>query len=295
MFKGVFTALITPFRDGEIDQVALAGLVEFQIANGIHGLVPCGTTGESATLSHDEHREVIRRVVELVGGRVPVLAGTGSNCTRESVELTRYAKSVGANGALLITPYYNKPTPDGLVAHYETIARSVDLPLVLYNVPGRTAVDMKAETVLRLVHLPQVVGIKEATADLERAARLHAACGDSFTLLSGDDGTFLPFLAIGGHGVISVTSNVAPHRMVKLWERWQAGDLFGARQEHEALLPLHALMFCETNPIPVKAAAVLRGLCTPEIRLPLTPLSEGRREALRQAMARLGLLPEGHA
>lgn len=289
MFKGVFTALVTPFKEGRVDHDALGRLLDYQIESGISGVVPCGTTGESATLNHDEHKDVIRFCVKRVAGRVPVIAGTGSNSTQESIDLTRSAQKDGADGALLITPYYNKPTQEGLYQHYIAVAQAVDLPLVLYNVPGRTAVDLKAETVARLAQNTRIVAIKEATADMERASTIHKTCGDQLTLLSGDDATFLPFLAVGGQGVISVTANIAPKQMVALWRAWVQGDLAEARHQHESLLDINRILFCETNPIPVKAAAAMLGLCGPEIRLPLTPLSQINREALHQIIEKLGL------
>lgn len=289
MFKGVFTALITPFQNGRVDDTALADLIEFQIQAGISGLVPCGTTGESATLTHAEHRHVITVCLQQVNGRVPVIAGTGSNSTAETIELTRFAQQAGAAGALLITPYYNKPTQEGLFQHYQAVANSVELPLVLYNVPGRTGVDMLPPTVARLAQHPNIVAIKEATANMERASIILEACGDRLTLFSGDDATFLPFLAVGGTGVISVSANIAPDQMVALWQQFCKGDLTASRRIHTQLLEINRLLFCETNPIPIKAAAAMMGLCNPEIRLPLTPLADPLREPLRQAMHRIGL------
>ncbi|MBF0134513.1 MAG: 4-hydroxy-tetrahydrodipicolinate synthase [Magnetococcales bacterium] len=289
MFKGVYTALITPFKDGSVDWDALGRLLDNQIKSGIAGVIPCGSTGEAATLSHEEHRSVIRFCVERVNKRIHVIAGTGSNSTRESVELTRHAHEAGADGALIITPYYNKPTQEGLVQHYTKIAESVDFPVVLYNVPGRTAVDMTADTVVRLAQVKGIVGIKEATANLERAAVIHQRCGDRMTLLSGDDATFLPFLAVGGHGVISVTANIAPGHVLGVWDAWQQGDVTLARMRHEKLLDINRFLFCETNPIPIKAAAAMLGLCTPEIRLPLTPLTQDHQNLVRGAMTALGL------
>ena len=290
MFKGVFTALVTPFKDGRVDDSALGRLIEFQIRGGVDGVVPCGTTGESATLSHAEHQHVIEFCVRQVAGRVQVVAGTGSNSTMETIELTRFAKEAGVSGALLITPYYNKPTQEGLFRHYQAVAESVDLPLVVYNVPGRTAVDIKPETVARLAKNPRIVAIKEATADMARASVLLQLCDGKIALLSGDDATFLPFLAVGGQGVISVTANIAPARMVALWRHWCQGDWTAARQDHAQLLDLNHLLFCETNPIPVKAAAAMMEMCGPELRLPLGPLADVQREPLRQAMQNLGLV-----
>jgi 4-hydroxy-tetrahydrodipicolinate synthase len=289
MFKGVFTALITPFKEGSLDETALANMIEFQINNGISGLVPCGTTGESATLSHTEHKQVITTCLKLVNGRVPVIAGAGSNSTAETIELTRFAKEAGANGALLITPYYNKPTQQGLFRHYQTVADAVDIPIVLYNVPSRTGVDLLPDTITRLAKHPNIVAVKEATANMERASIILQQTEGKITLLSGDDATFLPFLAVGGEGVISVSTNIAPEQMVALWRHFCKGDLTASRRSHTKLLEINRLLFCETNPIPVKAAAAMMGLCGSEIRLPLTQLADQHREPLRQAMRRIGL------
>ena len=250
MFEGVLTALVTPFRDGEIDETALRELVEAQIAAGVDGLVPCGSTGESATLSHAEHRRVVEIVVQANRGRVPIVAGTGSNNTREAVELTLHAKEAGADGALLISPYYNKPTQEGLVAHYAEIARRTAFPLVLYNVPGRTASNVLPPTVARLADLDQVVGIKEACGDLAQISEVVDRCPDDFDVLSGDDALTLPMLAIGARGVISTTSNVAPADMVALVRAFRAGDQNEARRRHLRLLPLFDVLFAESNPIP---------------------------------------------
>ncbi len=290
MFEGMLTALVTPFRDGEIDEAALRALVERQIEAGIDGLVPCGSTGESATLSHAEHRRVVEIVVNATHGRVPVVAGAGSNNTREAIELTLYAKEAGADGALLISPYYNKPTQEGLFLHYAEIARRTAFPLVLYNVPGRTASNMLPATVARLADLEQVVGIKEACGNLAQISEVIDRCPDSFCVLSGDDALTLPILAIGGEGVISTTANVAPAEMVSLVRSFRAGDVDTARRCHLRLLPLFDALFAETNPIPVKAALQLTGAIGPEIRLPLTPLTEPNRERLQVVLKELGLI-----
>jgi 4-hydroxy-tetrahydrodipicolinate synthase len=290
MFEGMLTALVTPFRDGEIDEAALRALVERQIEAGIDGLVPCGSTGESATLSHAEHRRVVEIVVHATHGRVPVVAGAGSNNTREAIELTLYAKEAGADGALLISPYYNKPTQEGLFLHYAEIARRTAFPLVLYNIPGRTASNMLPATVARLADLEQVVGIKEACGDLAQISEVIDRCPASFSVLSGDDALTLPILAIGGKGVISTTANVAPAEMVSLVRSFRAGDADTARRCHLRLLPLFDALFAETNPIPVKAALQLTGAIGPEIRLPLTPLSEPNRERLQVVLKELGLV-----
>ncbi len=290
MFQGVLTALVTPFRDGVVDERALSELVELQIAAGVDGLVPCGSTGEAATLSHAEHRRVVEVVVAAARGRVAVLAGTGSNNTREAAELTRHAKEAGADGALLISPYYNKPTQDGVVEHYAEIARQTSFPLVVYNIPGRTGSNLLPATLARLAEIEQVVGLKEACGDLHQIAQTLAACPDDFSVLSGDDWATLPLLALGGSGVISTTSNVAPGDMVELLRAWRAGDLSRARDTHYRLLPLMDVLFCESNPIPVKAALALRGLILDEIRLPLTPITPPNRERLQVALKEAGLL-----
>ena len=279
---GTFTALITPFRsDGSLDLDALASLVEWQIEQGIDGLVPCGSTGESATLTPAEHVDVVRHVVDVAAERVPVLAGTGSNSTREAIEFTREARTAGADGALLISPYYNKPTQDGIFHHYRSIAEQTGLPLVIYNIPGRTASRIEPETIGRLSRLPGIVGNKEAAGDLAAAAEAMRLAADGFTTLSGDDALTLPLLAIGGHGVITTTGNVAPREMVELVRAFRNGDVARARQLHYRLLPLMQALFVESNPIPVKAALHILGrIPEPALRLPLTPLRKGHRDQL---------------
>ncbi len=290
MFEGVLTALITPFRDGAVDEHALGELVELQIAAGVSGLVPCGSTGEAATLSHAEHRRVVEVVVAATRGRVPVVAGTGSNNTQEAIELTRHAKDAGADGALLISPYYNRPTQEGIVQHYSRIASEAALPLVVYNIPGRTASNLLPATLARLAELDQVVGVKEASGDLHQIEQVVAACPEDFSVLAGDDWATLPVLAVGGSGVISTTSNLAPAEMVELVRAFQAGDLARAREAHYRLLPLMDVLFCEPNPIPVKTALSLRGLVLDEIRLPLTSMTAPNRERLQVVMKEFGLL-----
>ncbi|MDH3211538.1 MAG: 4-hydroxy-tetrahydrodipicolinate synthase [Myxococcales bacterium] len=290
MFEGVFTALVTPFRDDVIDEEALRGLVERQIAAGVDGLAPCGSTGESATLSHAEHRRVVEIVVSASRGRLPVLAGTGSNATREAIELTRHAKEAGADGALLISPYYNKPTQEGIVAHYAAIARATAFPLVVYNIPGRTASNMLPSTLARLADIEHIVGVKEASGDLAQIATVVALCPDDFSVVSGDDALTLPLLAVGGRGVISTSANVAPAEMVDLVRAFRAGELDRARRIHQRLLPLFDALFCETNPIPVKAALGMQGLVGDEIRLPMTRLTDANRERLQVTLKELGLL-----
>jgi 4-hydroxy-tetrahydrodipicolinate synthase len=290
VFEGVLTALVTPFRGGVVDERALGELVELQIASGVDGLVPCGSTGEAATLSHAEHRRVVEVVVSAARGRVKVLAGTGSNSTSEAVELTRYAKEAGADGALLISPYYNKPTQEGIVAHYAEVARLTAFPLVVYNIPVRTASNILPATLARLAEIEQVVGVKEACGSLDQIAHVIASVPDDFSVLSGDDSLTLPLLAIGGRGVICTTSNVAPSEMVELVRAFRAGDVARARAVHYRLLPLFDALFSETNPIPVKAALSMRGLILEELRLPLTRLSAGNRERLQIALKEFGLL-----
>ena len=290
MFEGISTALITPFRDGEVDEPRLQEFVEFQIAAGVDGLVPCGSTGESATMSHAEHRRVIELVVAATRGRVPVIAGTGSNNTREAIELTRHAKEAGADGALLISPYYNKPTQDGIVAHYGEIASATDFPLVVYNIPGRTASNMLPATIARLAEIEQVVGVKEACGDLGQISDMIVRCPADFAVLSGDDALTLPIMAVGGCGVISTSSNVAPTEMVELVRSAQAGDFAAARAVHQRLVPLFDVLFCETNPIPVKAAVAETGRVDEEIRLPLTEITPPNRERLKLVMKELGLI-----
>ena len=290
MFRGVLTALVTPFRDGAVDERALQELVEIQISAGIDGLVPCGSTGESATLSHAEHRRVVEVVVAAARGRVPVVAGTGSNSTREAIELTCHAKEAGADGALLISPYYNKPMPDGIVQHYAMIAAETAFPLVVYNIPSRTASNIMPETFARLAEIEQVVAVKESCGDLNQVAQLIAATPDSLAILSGDDWAALPIMAMGGAGVISTTSNVAPSHMVELVRACKTGDFERARDTFYRLLPLFEVLFCETNPIPLKAALALRGLISDEIRLPLTPITPPNRERLQVALKEFGLL-----
>jgi 4-hydroxy-tetrahydrodipicolinate synthase len=290
MFEGIHTALITPFRGGQVDEDALRGLVERQIEAGIDGLVPCGSTGESATLSYLEHRAVVEIVIDAAGGRVPVIAGTGSNSTREAIEFTAHARDAGADAALLLSPYYNKPTQEGIYAHYAAIARETGLPLIIYNIPGRTASNIAPQTVARLARLPGIVGIKEASGDLEQIAHVIAKSPSDFTVLSGDDALTLPLLSIGAKGVISTTSNVAPNQVLELVRRFVAGDAAGARQLHYELLPLFDALFCETNPIPVKAAAAALGWCDDEIRLPLTRLVDADLERLKVVMKDVGIL-----
>jgi 4-hydroxy-tetrahydrodipicolinate synthase len=284
MFEGTYTALVTPFKDGEVDYTALGALIDRQVAAGVDGLVPCGSTGESATLSHDEHERAIAFTIERVEKRVKIIAGTGSNSTRESIRLTHFAKEHGADGALLIAPYYNKPTQDGLYAHYAAIADAVDLPQLLYNIPGRSSVNIAPETTARLAQLENVVGIKEASGSLDQVSRTIELCGPDFTVLAGDDALTLPIMAVGGRGVIAVISNLMPEKLCALVKAASSGDFARARKLHYELLPVMHAMGLETNPIPVKAALALRGQIRDELRLPLTSLTDANREKLRAVL-----------
>lgn len=290
MFTGIITALVTPFRNDRVDEAALRDLVEDQIGHGVDGLVPAGTTGESATLDNEEHVRVIRIVVEAARKRVPVIAGTGSNSTREAIELTRAAHQVGADATLQVTPYYNRPTQEGLFQHFRAVAAAAPLPVVLYNVPSRTGCDLLPDTVARLTEVANIVGIKEATGSLLRAAQILARTGDRMTVLSGDDATAMPCFSIGVKGCISVVSNVDPTRMSAMWDAASAGDWNKARELHFQLLPLSEGLFVEANPIPVKTAMAMMGRMAEELRLPLQPLSDAHRGKLRESLTRLGLL-----
>ncbi|CAA9410834.1 MAG: 4-hydroxy-tetrahydrodipicolinate synthase [uncultured Rubrobacteraceae bacterium] len=292
MFSGAFTALVTPFRNGEVDVEALENLVEFQIGQGIHGLVPCGTTGETPSMSEEEDRLVIGTVVRVTNGRVPVVAGTGSNSTDMAIKYTRMAEEEGADGSLQVAPYYTKPTQEGLYRHFAAIAESTSLPLVLYNIPGRTSVTISAETTARLAELPNIVGTKEATHSMDMASDIRRLCGEEFDILSGDDSLTLPLMSLGGRGVISVAANVAPAVVSDMVGALLAGDFERGRELHYDLLPLCRALFVETNPIPVKAAASILGLCSDEMRLPMVPLAGENLDHLRRVMERTNhLLP----
>ncbi|WP_339914917.1 4-hydroxy-tetrahydrodipicolinate synthase [uncultured Brevundimonas sp.] len=290
LFKGVITALITPLRDGNVDESAFERLVERQIAAGVHGLVPMGTTGESATMHVEEHKRVVELCVKIVAGRVRVIAGAGSSATDKAIELVRHAKSAGADGALVVTPYYNRPSQTGLALHFEAIAEAVQLPMLLYNVPGRTGVDMANETVARLAIHPNVVGIKDATGDMARPSWMRANIDAAFDLISGDDPSCPGYLANGGVGVISVTSNVAPEAMVALYEAFMAGDLATARSWQERLIGLHKAMFLDNSPAPAKYALSRLGLCDEAVRLPLAPTAEAVKPAIDRAMSEAGVV-----
>ena len=284
MFSGALTALVTPFKNGEVDVEALEGMVEFQIHGGIHGLVPCGTTGETPAMTEEEDRLVIGTVVRVAGGRVPVVAGSGSNSTEMAIKYTRMAQEEGADGSLQVAPYYNKPTQEGLYRHFATIAESTDLPIVLYNIPGRTAVTVSAETIGRLAEIPNIVGVKESTLSMNMTSDIKSLCGEDFAILSGDDPMTLPMMALGGQGVISVASNVVPAAVSDMVGALLDGDFERGRELHYELLPLFRALFVETNPIPVKTAASILGLCSDEMRLPMIPLQDENLEVLRRVM-----------
>ncbi|MGI9414735.1 MAG: 4-hydroxy-tetrahydrodipicolinate synthase [Hyphomicrobiales bacterium] len=290
MFKGSIPALITPMRDGAVDEDAFQRFVDWQIKQGSHGLVPVGTTGESPTLSHDEHERVVALCIEAADGRVPVIAGTGSNSTAEAVSLTESAEQAGADGALVVMPYYNKPTQEGLYRHFKAISEATALPILIYNIPGRSVVDMSVDTMARLFELPNIVGVKDATADVARVSKQRHAMGPEFIQLSGEDATALALMAHGGHGCISVTANAAPALCAQFQECCLAGDFAGALAVQDKLLPLHVALFAEASPAPVKYAASVLGLCQPDVRLPLVEPMESTRAMVRAAMAHAGLI-----
>jgi 4-hydroxy-tetrahydrodipicolinate synthase len=290
MFKGSLVALITPFINETIDEKAFRKLVSWQIDEGTDGLIPVGTTGESPTLSHDEHKRVVELCVDEANGRVPIIAGAGSNSTAEAIEFTAHAKSAGATAALHVTPYYNKPTQEGMYQHFIAIADAVDLPVIIYNIPPRSVVDMTISTMKRLAEHPNIVGVKDATQDLVRPLATRLEIGPDFCQLSGEDATIVPYLSQGGHGCISVTCNVAPGPLSELHKAWQAGDLNKAREINDRLLPLHDALFCETSPGPVKYAAHLLGICSPDARLPIWKIADETKERVKKAMRHAGLL-----
>jgi len=291
LFQGSFVALITPMHpDGAVDEAAFSAFVDWQIQQGTNGIVPVGTTGESPTLSHDEHRRVVEIAVQVAAGRVPVLAGAGSNSTAEAIELTRHAKEAGADGALVVTPYYNKPTQQGMILHYTAIADAVDLPIVIYNIPSRSVVDMSVETMAHLAQHRNIVGVKDSTANLARPLHTRRACGAEFVQMSGEDHTALAFKAAGGHGCISVTGNLAPRLCSEMHRAWQDGETGKAMDIQDRLLALHDAMFVETSPGPVKYGASLLGHGSEHCRLPMAPVSDGTRAQVRAAMAGAGLL-----
>jgi 4-hydroxy-tetrahydrodipicolinate synthase len=290
LFRGVFPALTTPFRDGALDEGAFTKLVERQLAGGVHGLVPVGTTGESATLSHDEHRRVVELCVTNAAGRVPVIAGAGSNSTEEAIELARHAKQVGADAALVVTPYYNRPSQEGLYAHYRAINDAVQLPILVYNVPSRTSVDIANDTLARLAKLPNIVGIKDATGDLGRASQQRLVCGEDWVMLSGDDPSALGYMAHGGHGCISVTANVAPEQCAAFYDDALAGRWEAALYGQDRLIRLHKALFADASPSPTKFALAHLGLCSEEARLPIVACSEAARTEVLAAMRDAGVI-----
>lgn len=291
MFKGAMTAIITPFKKGRVDEKKLAELVEVQIKGGVSAIVPCGTTGESATLSYEEHERVIEVVIEAAHKRVSVIAGTGSNNTTEAIMLTAHAKGAGADASLQITPYYNRPTQEGIYLHFKKIAEEVDMPMIVYNIASRTGVNITPETMQRLSKVKNIIGVKEASGSIEQMAMIHRLCGDRFDLISGDDGLTLPLLAIGGTGVISVVSNIAPKDVADMVSKFEKGDVGGARKLHYKLLPLVRAVFLETNPIPVKTAMALMGLIdSAELRLPMCAMSDANLAQLKKALKDYGLL-----
>lgn len=290
MFKGSIVAIVTPFKNGKVDEKALGDLIDWHIAEGTNAIVPCGTTGESATLDYEEHYRVIEITVKAVNKRVPVIAGTGANATDETIMITEKAKKLGADAALLVSPYYNKPTQEGLYRHHKKIAEAVDIPQILYNVPGRTAVNILPSTVARLAEIKNIVGIKEATGDMKQVSEVIRLCGDRMTVISGDDFTTLTLLALGGKGVISVSANVAPKDVASMCKAWDSGNLQEARRLHFKLEPINQVMFIETNPIPAKTALSMMGKIQEEFRLPLCPMSDANKEKLKKTLADYGLL-----
>jgi 4-hydroxy-tetrahydrodipicolinate synthase len=292
MFSGSMVALITPFKDGNVDWQSLEALVEFHIQSGTHGIVPCGTTGESATLSHQEHDEIIKAVIKAVNKRLPVIAGTGSNSTDEAVRLTREAEKSGADGALMISPYYNRPTQEGIYQHYKKVASEVGIPIIVYNIPGRTGSRIEPETLARLAEIKNIAGVKEATGSVDQAIDVIRLCGDNLAVYSGEDTLTFSLMGLGGKGVISTAANVAPREMAQLTEACLNREWERGRDLQLKLTPLIRSLFIETNPIPVKTAASLMGKCTSELRLPLTPMVEGNFKKLQQAMVEFGLIKQ---
>ena len=290
MFKGSLCALITPFKNGGIDEQAYADLIEWHIAEGTHGIIACGTTGESPTVTHVENKRVNELAVEVSKGRIPILAGTGSNNTAEAIDMTQHAAEIGADAALVVTPYYNKPSQEGLFQHFKAIHDACDIPIMIYNIPGRCIVDMQPDTMARLAELPRIAGVKDSTNDIKRPYATRQAIGGDFAVLSGEDATVLPFLAMGGHGCISVTANVAPRLLSQFHTAWQDGDVATAQSLNERLMPLHAAMFCEPSPAPVKYGASLLGHCDEEVRLPMVSCSDAAKKQVREAMTHAGLL-----
>src|ERR1700716_1326177 len=289
-FRGSFTALVTPFKNGSLDEAAFRGLVSWQIAEGTHGLVPVGTTGESPTVNHEEHRLVVEWCVDQAGGRVPVIAGAGSNSTREAIELAQHAEQAGADAVLVVTPYYNKPTQEGMYQHFKAINDAIGIPIMIYNIPPRSVIDMSVDTMARLFELKNIAGVKDATASMVRVSQQRAAMGEGFNQLSGEDATALGFMAHGGHGCISVTANVAPRLCAEFQDACLKGDYRTALKVQDKLMPLHTALFIETNPAPAKYALSVLGKCADTVRLPMVRLAEKAKEAGRGAMAHAGLV-----
>ncbi len=290
MFKGSIVAIVTPFKNDKVDEIALGDLIEWHISEGTNAIVPCGTTGEASTLDYDEHYRVIEITVSIAKGKVPVIAGTGANSTDETIMITQKAKEIGADGALLVTPYYNKPTQEGLYQHYKKVAETVDIPLVLYNVPSRTGINLLPQTVARLAEIKNIVGIKEATGNMRQVSEVIRLCGERITVLSGDDFTTLTLLALGGKGAISVSANVAPRDASAMYKAWEEGNIIEARRLHFKLEPLNEAMFIETNPLPVKTALSMMGKIQEEFRLPLCVMSTANKEKLKKILINQGFL-----
>ncbi|MGB0180762.1 MAG: 4-hydroxy-tetrahydrodipicolinate synthase [Candidatus Puniceispirillales bacterium] len=290
LFRGSYVALVTPFSNGVVDEAAFRKLVSWQIDQGTNGLIPVGTTGESPTLSHDEHKQVVELCIDEAAGRVPVIAGAGSNATAEAVDFVRHASQAGADAVLVVTPYYNKPTQNGLMRHYEAVADASDVPVVIYDIPGRSVVSMDIDTMVALAEHDNITGVKDSSQDLSRPTMLANAIGSGFSLLSGEDGTALPFRAAGGHGCISVTANIAPRLLSDMHAAWDKGDIAEAMAINARLMPLHSAMFCETSPGPVKYAASLLGMGSADMRLPMTSISDASKQTIKQVMQQLELI-----
>jgi 4-hydroxy-tetrahydrodipicolinate synthase len=290
LFHSSYTALLTPFKDNKVDYSSYKELIDFQINNGTHGLVPVGTTGESPTLSHDEHKKLIEVCIEQSNGRVPVIAGAGSNSTSEAVDFVKHACSAGADGLLVVTPYYNKPTQSGLLAHYNELIKHASKPIIIYDIPGRSVIQMTDETMAKLAQEQFIVGVKDATADLTRPTRLQNIIGDNFIQLSGEDGTALAYLAAGGHGCISVTANIAPNLLSRMHNAWKQGDINTAQEINKKLMPLHDALFCETSPGPLKYAASLLGICSSDARLPIVEIEEDSKLKVKNALKKIGFI-----
>ena len=289
LFHSSYTALLTPFKDNKVDYSSYREIIDFQINNGTHGLVPVGTTGESPTLSHDEHKKLIEVCIEQSNGRVPVIAGAGSNSTSEAVDFVKHACSAGADGLLVVTPYYNKPTQSGLLAHYNELIKHASKPIIIYDIPGRSVIQMTDETMAKLAQDQFIVGVKDATADLTRPTRLQNIIGDNFIQLSGEDGTALAYLAAGGHGCISVTANIAPDLLSRMHNAWKQGDINTAQEINKKLMPLHDALFCETSPGPLKYAASLLGICSSDARLPIVEIEEDSKMKVKDCLKKRGL------